>query len=562
MIEGVPEGRTLVMAPRGRDAHTICGVLHCNRIDCIVCEDLSDLLRQLEVGAGTALITEEALSGNDLTPLLAWLTRQPPWSDFPFILLVSHAAGPDAPASLALLETLSNVILLERPLNAETLRRATTSALRARKRQYQTRAVLRELRHSQNALRQLNDTLESRIGQRTAELAQVNDRLMHEINERERTQVALVQAQKMEAIGRLTGGIAHDFNNLLHVIVGNVDLIDRITDDTRVKRFAGIAKKSAQRGTRLTGQLLAFARNQSLLLKAVDLPELIEGMKDLLRVSLGSRIAIELQLQPGLGPAMADTNQIEMAILNLAINARDAMPDGGIVTIRNSVHAAAPGTDLEPGNYAVVSLADTGCGIRPDLLTKVFDPFFTTKPVGQGTGLGLSQVYGIAQQSGGTARIFSTRGQGTTVEIWLPLAAPDQLVQRHSEEVSEWSGENATIRILVVEDDKEVREYMVESLGLLGYQVNLAVDGPAGLREIERECPDLLIVDFLMPGMNGAEVVASVNASVPNLPIIVATGYADMQAIDNVIGNESILRKPFQINELARTVRSALAKST
>ena len=562
MDDVLSEHRTLVMAPRGRDAQTICAVLDRNAIDCIVCATLVDLLAELEHGAATALITEEALTGNDLMPLLAWLARQPAWSDFPFILLVSNASGPNAVDSLGLLETLSNVILLERPLNAETLRRATTSALRARKRQYETRQVLRELNHSQNALRQLNETLESRIAQRTGELAQVNDRLMHEINERERTQAALVQSQKM-AIGRLTGGIAHDFNNLLHVIVGNVDLIDRISSDERVRRFAGIAKKSAQRGTKLTGQLLAFARNQSLLLRAVDLPELIDGMKDLLRVSLGSRVVIDLQLQPDLGRAMADTNQIEMAILNLAINARDAMPEGGTITIRNEVRNGSPDTNggnLAPGRYAVVSIADTGTGIRPEILSKVFDPFFTTKPVGQGTGLGLSQVYGIAQQSGGTARISSLPGQGTKVEIWLPLAGREQIAASIVEDIPVSAAGNAEIRILVVEDDKEVREYMVESLGLLGYQVNQAADGAAGLREIERDRPDLLIVDFLMPGMNGAEVVASVNARAPGLPIIVATGYADMQAIDNVIGNDAILRKPFQINELARTVRTALAQ--
>jgi signal transduction histidine kinase/DNA-binding response OmpR family regulator len=683
-IDRLAEERTLILAPRGRDAETIAKVLSRDGVACTVCTDLRALMAALDAGAATALITEEALHDVYVAPLIDWLSQQPAWSDFPFVLLVSNPAGARKDVALGLLEGLSNVILLERPLNAETLRRATASALRARKRQYQARSMLQEqtqaeerlrlalkagrlgtweidltdwrltgsdtckanlgrdpalpityadllacvhpedqqrykkivtdaiasvsdfdiefrvvwpdgsihwiqargetradacgrplgiagvsldvtervksaeqLRESQNALQHLNDTLESRIHERTKELARLNDRLMREINERERTQMALAQAQKMEAIGQLTGGIAHDFNNLLHVIVGNVDLIDRVSTDERVKRFAATAKKATQRGTKLTGQLLAFARNQSLDLKAVDLAALMDGMKDLLRVSVGSHVKVEFALQADMPSAVADLNQIEMAILNLAINARDAMPDGGVLTVRSEVREAHD--DILPHDrYAVISVTDTGSGIQPDIMAKVFDPFFTTKAVGQGTGLGLSQVYGVAQQSGGTARIVSEVGQGTTVEIWLPLER-EAAAPACADRADDARTDNGDFRILVVEDDAEVRQFMVESLEMLGYRVAQAEDGMAGIEQIAQELPDLLIVDFLMPGMDGAKVVAQVTATTPELPIIVATGYADMRAIDEVIGNNTILRKPFQINDLAKSVRTALA---
>ncbi|MDB5776738.1 MAG: histidine kinase [Herbaspirillum sp.] len=678
------EQRTLILAPHARDADTISHVLRLNQIDSFVCADIGALTQELIAGAGAALITDEALEHQNLAPLIDWLAAQPAWSDFPFILLTQPRSNARRSLALGALESLSNVILLERPLNSETLKRATASALRARSRQYEARAVLqqrlqaeerlgfalkagrlgaweidfdtralvtsdickenfgqaidkpftyttllacihpddlqpyrealhkalwlkdgfvmevrivwpdrslhwvqirgetsfdeqnrprriagvsldvtervesaRKLNDSQRALHDLNATLERRIEERTRELAQLNDRLMREISERERTQAASVQGQKMEAIGRLTGGIAHDFNNLLHVSIGNMELIDRVTQDERVKRFSATARKALQRGTKLTGQLLAFARNQSLDLKAVDLSALIEGMQELLSVSVGSAIQIDLDLLRDLPPALADPNQIEMAILNLAINARDAMPDGGLLQVRTD-YRAADDEQLQPGSYAVVAVSDTGTGIRAEILGKVFDPFFTTKQIGEGTGLGLSQVYGIAKQSGGTARIHSKLGEGTTVELWLPLA-PENVVEALSADSQKQEISNqAHRRILVVEDDPEVRQFMVESLDMLGYEVREAADGVAGLAAIEKETPDLLIVDFLMPDMNGAQVIAAVAKKLPALPIIVATGYADMRAIDEVIGNNFVLRKPFQINELAKLVGTAL----
>ncbi|HWZ48873.1 MAG TPA: response regulator, partial [Herbaspirillum sp.] len=360
------------------------------------------------------------------------------------------------------------------------------------------------------------------------------------------------------AIGRLTGGIAHDFNNLLHVSIGNLELIDRFTGDERIRRFTATARKALNRGAKLTGQLLAFARNQSMDLKAVDLAVLIDGMQELLSVSVGSAINIDLDYAADMPPALADPNQIEMAILNLAINARDAMPDGGTLLLRTDCRDADDDL-LKPGRYAVVSVTDNGTGIRAEHLGKVFDPFFTTKKIGKGTGLGLSQVYGIAKQSGGGARIHSRLGEGTTVELWLPLA-PNDMIAPSSVEIHNTEAPGPSdLRILVVEDDSEVRQFMVESLEMLGYQVGAAADGVAGLMAIKKEAPDLLIVDFLMPDMNGAQVIAAVTEILPALPIIVATGYADMRAIDEVIGNNYVLRKPFQISELAKLVSTALS---
>ncbi|MDQ2990438.1 MAG: response regulator, partial [Pseudomonadota bacterium] len=420
------------------------------------------------------------------------------------------------------------------------------------------RAAESRLRESQEALRELNETLEQRIDARTAELAQANDRLMHEITERERTQVALVQAQKMEAVGQLTGGIAHDFNNLLNVISGNVELIERYSSDERVKRMAQTARRSAQRGAKLTGQLLAFSRSQSLDLRPVELKHLMDEVRDLLSAAMGPDIHLEFDVAPDLPPAMADLSQTELAILNLAINARDAMPDGGRLVIECTVRYAPDGL-LPPGAYAVIAVRDSGQGINPEILSKVFDPFFTTKALGKGTGLGLSQVYGIAQQSGGTARIESRVGGGTTVELWLPLA-PQALAEEAAARAAEPVRTAGPARILVVEDDPGVRQFIVECLEMAGHRVTQADHGEAGLAQIDGAEPDLMIVDFLMPGMNGAQLAAEVGIKRPDLPIIIATGYADMQEIERVVGKNAVLKKPFQVRDLLESVRVALTR--
>ncbi len=551
------EWRILLLALKGRDSAVIEQLLARSGHECLICDSPAALAHEGRQGAAIAVVTEESLLDADTTALDAWLGEQPSWSDFPFVLLATKRAGRRPRDALRTLEQLGNVVVLERPVHSETLASAVNSAMRGRSRQYDARRRLEELQAAEGRLTSLNGSLETRIAERTEALSSANNQLMQEIAERERAQAALAQSQKMEAVGQLTGGIAHDFNNLLTVIFGNLELIRRRTDDEKTARLVDFAQQAADRAAKLTHQLLAFSRTQNLTLKAVDLNGLVTGMHDLLGRSIGPMVRIEMALDAA-GPwALADANQLELAILNLSINARDAMADGGVLTISTG-RRAAEGVDLAPGDYAVISVRDTGSGIPPGLMARVFDPFFTTKPIGKGTGLGLSQVYGIAQQSGGTVRLASVEGRGTTVEIWLPAAeattaAPEHLFNADAD------AETPHQRILVVDDDEAVRRFIVESLQTLGYSVDEAADGEAGLRVLQGSPPDLIIVDYAMPGMTGVDVVLRARAVAPGVPIILATGYADMEAVDRVMPTESVLRKPFRLAELGLAVRQALA---
>jgi len=551
----IVEERILLLALRGRDAQVIAQLLAKQGHQSHVCHSADMLAAELSVGGGTALITEESLANVDRSALSAWLARQPAWSDFPFILLATKRSGRRGPEALGVLEALGNVVVLERPIHGETLSSAVTSALRVRRRQYEARRRLEELEAAEEAMRHLNATLESRILARTEELSHANNLLMQEVAERERAQAALVQSQKMEAVGRLTGGIAHDFNNLLTVIFGNLEMIQRRTDEERLLRLAKLAAEAAERAAKLTHQLLAFSRTQSLTLRPVDLNGLIVGMNDLLVRTIGPQIRIVTQLSDDAPWAMADENQLELAILNLAINARDAMTDGGVLTITTTIQAA-DGENLTPGSYGVIRVADTGTGIPRHLLSKIFDPFFTTKPIGKGTGLGLSQVFGIARQSGGAVQIDSDEGAGATFTIWLPLASPSNSAD--DAPIDNAHAQRGEGRILVIDDDAGVRTFIVECLEMLGYQVSQAASGPEGLANLGSYDPDLLIVDYAMPGMNGVEVIQMAREQAATLPIILATGYADMEAVDKVMGLGGVLRKPFRINDLQAAVRNAL----
>ncbi|HYF44355.1 MAG TPA: response regulator [Ramlibacter sp.] len=557
------ELRILVHAPRGRDAAVVQTVLSGQGITTHACQSQDQLIRCMSDGAAGAILTEEALPellADDR--LLRWLGAQPPWSDFPFVVLATKREGRRAAKDVQTLHSLGNMILLERPLNAETLVSAAESAVRERRRQYVTRQHLDEISQTRNQLERLNAELEQRIAQRTRELASANDRLMKEIAERERAQAALTQVQKMEAIGRLTGGIAHDFNNLLHVVNMNLELVSMYAKEEKVKPVVERAKSAAKRGSKLTSQLLSFARSQSLLPRLVHVNKLLLGMRDLLEISAGAGVEVKLDLCDEPNPVVVDPSQLEMAVLNLAVNSRDAMPEGGTLTIStcNRVRHEADG-ELKPGDYLVVTVSDTGAGIPQQLLSKVFDPFFTTKAVGSGTGLGLSQVYGFARQSGGLAFVRSEMGKGTSVEMHFPLAPADaeEVREKGPSELQRASG-NAR-RILVVEDDADVRRVIVECLGLIGYSVREAPNGTEGLAALRESTPDLLMVDYAMPDMTGAEVISKAREIVGNIPVILATGYADMAHVERLAGKPNILRKPFDITTLGDAVAGALAKA-
>jgi len=430
--------------------------------------------------------------------------------------------------------------------------------VRARNRQYATRRHLAELDETRAIVERLNVELEDRIAARTHELAGANDRLMSEIAERGRAQAALVHAQKMEAIGRLTGGIAHDFNNLLHVVSMNLDLLGRLALDPKPAALAARARRAVDRGSKLTGQLLSFSRAQPLRPRLVEVNALMTGMQELVAISVGTGVQLKLVLHPGDVWAQIDANQLEMAVLNLTVNAKDAMSGVGTLTLsvglRDDVAA-----ELPPGRYVVVSVADEGSGIPPALLPKVFDPFFTTKPVGSGTGLGLSQVYGFAQQSGGIARIESEMGRGTVVEICIPAVESDALIETPAPDHA--VGAVGHRRILVVEDDADVRRVIVDSLSFAGHTVTSAADGQSGLAALEHLAPDLLVVDYAMQGMNGAEVIKRAREVHPDLPVILATGYADMAEVGRVLGAHAILIKPFDVNALLEAVAKATGQT-
>ncbi|HUN50447.1 MAG TPA: response regulator [Candidatus Sulfotelmatobacter sp.] len=408
-------------------------------------------------------------------------------------------------------------------------------------------ALLR-IRRSESELRRLNESLEQRVQDRVADLAEANAKLRDEIAQREKAEAALVQAEKMQAVGQLTGGLAHDFNNLLTAVVGNLDLIRNRTTETRIRRLADNAFKAAQRGARLTAQLLAFSRTQKLVLAPVDVNTVIVGMRELLNQSLGPNVAIELRLDAGMPTVMADANQLELAILNLSINARDAMPEGGTLTIATT----AAGKD----GLASILVSDTGHGMSREVVSRAFDPFFTTKPAGKGTGLGLSQVYGIARQCGGDVTLKSEVGKGTTVTLLLPPAGI-AAVPATANEAEVVRSRNAE-KLLIIDDDLDVQELVSEFLTDLGYEVRLALDGEEALAIVPSFKPDLLILDFAMPGVNGADVAIAMRAHYPGIPILFASGFADSDALNAAVGSAPLLRKPFRPGDLATAVRSLL----
>ncbi|WP_064710018.1 ATP-binding protein [Rhizobium bangladeshense] len=413
---------------------------------------------------------------------------------------------------------------------------------------------LQERRRAEEALRELNAHLEDLVSQKTDELS--------------RNAEALRQAQKMEAIGQLTGGVAHDFNNLLQIIVGNLDTLLRNlpADAGRLRRAASQAMNGAERAAALTQRLLAFARRQPLDPKPVDANSLIRGMSDLLHRTLGEIYQVEIVLAGGLWKTEADPNALESALLNLAINARDAMLEGGKLTIETfNAHLdeaySTNHAEVLPGQYIAISVSDTGSGMDADTAARAFEPFFTTKDQGKGTGLGLSQVYGFAKQSNGHVKIYSELGEGTTVKIYLPRLLSGHVEEETVDRLPPPEAGAGEI-ILVVEDDPDVLAYSVESLKELGYRVVEAKDGPTALQVLTANQPvDLIFTDVVLPGgMSGADVIKKAREVQPSVKALFTTGYSRNAIVHHGRLDKGVhlLQKPFSLKDLAVRIRSVL----
>jgi signal transduction histidine kinase/ActR/RegA family two-component response regulator len=659
--------RILVLAPTGRDAAAACTLLRRAALSAISCADFDKLRHELEAGAAAAVIAEEAFLGVDLAPLFARVTRQPPWSDFPFIILTIHRDDPRPRQSvLDLIDNLRNVTLQERPIKAVTLVSAVNAALRARLRQYEAAKYLAEREEAAGRLEEL-------VRERTRQLQEANDRLMaaqqsltmaleaaqmrtwnfdlakfgierspprealskvcgsliaewgrdtgerllpehqealgaalrqafgtgnfridgqvvrpddelrwvvaegrlyrdergkplrlagtiRDVTERRQVEENLHQTQKLEVIGQLTGGIAHDFNNLLTAVLGNIELAALRSRDPSVLSVLKSAGTAAERGAKLTSQLLAFARKQHLAPRVVSLNELVSSMGDLLRQTIGVTVRIETVLEKDLWAVMIDPTQLELVILNLAINSRDAMPTGGRLTVatRNiGVSDRHRPAGLPEWDYAAISVSDTGSGMTQDVAARAFEPFFTTKAAGQGTGLGLSQVLGFAQQSGGEVRIDTRLGHGTTITIFLPRSRESLPSMVGEDHPVLHDGKAATI--LVVDDDAAVRELTVQALEAMNYRVIQAHNGAVALDVLRQvETADLALIDLVMPGMNGRQLATQIRAADPQRAIVFMTGYDDLSGTDDPFAQAMVIKKPFKLIELATAVERAL----
>ncbi|MEO6224492.1 MAG: ATP-binding protein [Sphingomicrobium sp.] len=524
--------RALILAPRGRDAIVAEAMLAEANVSALIVRDIDELVEQLQAGAGFGVVAEEALRGVDPHSLSDWILTQPEWSDFPFVLITERGGGLERnPEAGRFLDLLGNVTFLERPFHPTTFVSLAQSARRGRRRQYEARARL-------NELNQLATDLEQRVDERTAEHA-VAVAQLHE-------------AQKLETLGQLTGGVAHDFNNLLTPITGTLDLLNRKYGDSdpRTARLLGNALQAADRAKTLLQRLLGFARRQSLQTQAIDLPALISGMRDLIASSVGPTIDVQFRLQPGVPPAMVDPNQLELAILNLTVNARDAMPDGGTLTITADEVAMGPraAPKLTPGLYIRLSVIDAGSGMDAATLARAIEPFYSTKEFGRGTGLGLSMVHGLAAQLGGGFALTSEPGEGTQVDLYLPVASEGAAVdQRRATQPVELVGRK--LRVLLVDDEEIVRVATAEMIRDLGHQVEEASGGAEALALLaEGYEADAVVTDYMMPGMDGGVLAARLKTAYPDLPVLLITGYTGPS--DQVMHLPRVA-KPFGQSEIA-----------
>jgi signal transduction histidine kinase/ActR/RegA family two-component response regulator len=533
--------RALVLAPQGRDALVAAAMLREAGLRSEVVDDIEGLVVQLEQGAGFAVVTEEALEVSPLHSLSHWIEGQEEWSDFPFVLLTRRGGGLERnPAAARYLELLGNATFLERPFHPTTLVSLAQSALRGRRRQYEARARLRDLND-------LASDLERRVQERTA---------AHEV-----AVAQLHEVQKLETLGQLTGGVAHDFNNLLTPITGALDILHKQYAhlDARSGRLLNNAIKAADRARTLVQRLLGFARRQALQKDAIDIARLVTGMRDLIASSIGPMIEISIEPDPDLPLAVADPNQLELAILNLCVNARDAMPDGGHLTIAVTRHIAEAHSlpPLAPGEYVCLSVKDDGIGMSGDTLSRAVEPFYSTKEVGRGTGLGLSMVHGLAAQLGGGFSISSELGKGTQINVYLPIAAPGA-AQVEAPAIGAFGASDRKLSVLLVDDEDLVRFATAEMIRDLGHRVTEVASGDEALEKLAEGIDvDVVITDYKMPRMDGAELARRIKESDPSPPVLLITGYTGIS--DDAI-NLPRLAKPFGQAEIAAALSSVLVQ--
>lgn len=531
--------RALILAPQGRDGAVARGMLGEAGLRGDVVEDVSQLVAFLLAGAGFAVVTEEAIAASDLHSLSDWLDGQPEWSDFPFVLLTQRGGGLERnPEAGRFLDVLGNVTFLERPFHPTTFVSLARSALRGRRRQYEARARLEELN-------KLAADLEQRVEDRTAE--------------REAAMSQLHEAQKLETLGQLTGGVAHDFNNLLTPITGALDILQkRYGDDERSARLLSNALQAADRAKILLQRLLGFARRQALRTRPVDIAALLSGMRDLVSSSVGPTVEVQLRVDPDLPSALVDPNQLELAILNLTVNSRDAMPQGGPLTILAKEVAIGPQSSpkLKPGLYIKLSVIDAGCGMDSATLGRAVEPFYSTKEFGRGTGLGLSMVHGLAAQLGGGFALTSAPGEGTRADLYLPVAGKAALAERRpGRETIKSIGRR--LSVLLVDDEPLVRTATAEMIRDLGHDVEEAGGGAEGLARLESELSvDVVITDYMMPGMDGGALSRRIAHTRPGLPVLLITGYTG--PTDDVL-HLPRLAKPFGQAEIAEALGDLFA---
>jgi signal transduction histidine kinase/ActR/RegA family two-component response regulator len=534
--------RVLILTPVGRDGPASGELLSKAGLSVHICADLSEVLSALPEGAAAIFVAEEALFGRDLADLERWVTNQPPWSDLPFVILTSHRQDPRVAAwRQRLVGSLGNVSLVERPVHPITLSSTLQAAVRARRRQYEVRALLQ-------ARESAADELQRRVDEATAELRQ-------QMVERTHIEEALRQSQKMEAIGQLTGGVAHDFNNLLMVVLAGLEMIERDRHSARFDQLVDGMRNAALRGASLTRQLLGFARRQPLKRQPTDLGRHVAGMRDLLNRSLGSNIELVTDFAANLWPVEVDPTEFELVLLNLAFNARDAMPGGGTITVR----AENLSTPRQGGDFIQLTISDTGSGMTPEVVDRAFEPFFTTKEIGKGSGLGLAQAYGFAKETGGTIRIESQIGEGTRVVLILPRSRSIPSPEIGDDRSSRADSHRFAGHVLLVEDDEEVARLVSGMLDQLGYDVEHVANASSALGALRNDrTVDLVFADIMMPGgMDGVGLAREIKARRPDLPVLLTTG--NLGAIqDKLEGLKlKVLPKPYRLDDL----RVALAEA-